>query len=361
MSVLSSLFESGVNKEEKKKGAYIQHEGRVAEAGERFAHVMAVTLDPETGYKGGIIRCITSREGEYGVAGQLDRSALFKIKAYSPDKFEITEELNIKNTEDIIAKLKGEGGDFIGLEDPDIWRDEETGLMHVYFTMPVKLEEKDARGDDIWNVHLGHAVGKDLDSLEMTEPTLLGTAEMNAKEVSIAPKNSEGFRYNLFESSDERDGETYSVVRVAIARDMGKPWELGEIAFHPAEHNIPWIAGHASPGPLLSKNFIDVGENKLLGIMNGCEANKHEGDKIIYGAFTAGLYIYDYEKGMIDWVSLEPLIWDTEASAKRPITFASQFVEGAQGEGTLYAHVDDSFVRAYTLNAEALRALLPET
>ena len=49
-----------------------------------------------------------------------------------------------------------------------------------------------------------------------------------------------------------------------------------------------------------------------------------------------------------------------EAGAKRPITFASQFVEGFQGEGTLYAHVDDSFVRAYTLDAEALKALVPE-
>jgi hypothetical protein len=360
MVLISSWFEGNTVKKEEKRDAFVQHEGKVAEAGDRFAHVMAVTLDPQTGYKNGIIRCITSREGEYGVAGQLDRSALFNIKTDSPDTFEITEELNIKHTEDIIAKLKGEGGDFIGLEDPDIWRDEKTGLMHVYFTMPVKLEEKDAKGNDIWNVHLGHAVGKDLDSLEMTEPTLLGNAKMNAKEVSIAPQNSEGFRYNLFESSDERSGEIYSVVRVAIARDMGKPWEFGEIAFHPADHNIPWIAGHASPGPLLPKSFVDVGENKLLGIMNGCEANKREGDKIIYGAFTAGLYIYDYEKGTIDWVSPEPLIWDTEAGAKRPITFASQFVEGFQGEGTLYAHVDDSFVRAYTLDAEALKALVPE-
>jgi hypothetical protein len=56
----------------------------------------------------------------------------------------------------------------------------------------------------------------------------------------------------------------------------------------------------------------------------------------------------------IDWVSPEPFIRDSEA---RTITFASQFVSGADAglpadTGILYAHVDDSFVRAYTLRAE---------
>jgi hypothetical protein len=40
------------------------------------------------------------------------------------------------------------------------------------------------------------------------------------------------------------------------------------------------------------------------------------------------------------------------------LTFASQFVETAPGEGILYAHVDDSFVRAYTLKAEWIKELL---
>jgi len=31
------------------------------------------------------------------------------------------------------------------------------------------------------------------------------------------------------------------------------------------------LAKDASPGPLFSKNFIDVGEGKLLGIINGRE------------------------------------------------------------------------------------------
>jgi len=40
-------------------------------------------------------------------------------------------------------------------------------------------------------------------------------------------------------------------------------------------------------------------------------------------------------------------------------TFASQFVETGKGEGILYAHVDDSSVRAYTLRAEMIQYLLP--
>ena len=52
----------------------------------------------------------------------------------------------------------------------------------------------------------------------------------------------------------------------------------------------------------------------------------------------------------------EPFIQDSEA---KTITFASQFVERGKGSGILYAHVDDSFVRAYTLNANEIKALLP--
>ncbi len=338
---------------------YLQHEGKVLEAGHRFEHVMAITLDPRTENKKGIARCIVSRTGEYGYTGQIDRSALFKIKGETLERFEITEELKIKNSEAIINKLKEEGGDFIGLEDPDIWIDEKNNLMHVYFTMPVKTAKKDKEGNDIWNVNLGHAIGKDLDSLEMTEPILLGRHGRRAKEVSIAPLNSKGFRYNLIESSNKEGEWIYSTVQVAIAYDMGKPWEFGEIAFHPANHKIPWIGGHASPGPLLPKSFIDLGENKMLGIMNGCEENKRVGGKIKHGTFSIGLFIYDYEYGKIDRVSPESLIHDTETSEKRAITFGSHFVETKIGEGILYAHVDDSFVRAYTLNRKKIESILP--
>jgi len=91
-------------------------------------------------------------------------------------------------------------------------------------------------------------------------------------------------------------------------------------------------------------------------VINGREANQKIGTETKYGIFSVGLFIYDYENGRIDWVSPEPFIRDSEA---RTITFASQFVETGKGEGILYAHVDDSFVRAYTLKAEILKSILP--
>lgn len=337
--------------------AYFEYPGKVMEIDKRFKHAMAITLDPSSRYKEGIIRCITSRTGDLGVRGNVDRSELRKVSGDSLEHFEIGERLKIKNEDEIIRNIMPSGADFIGLEDPDIWIDEKSGRMHVYFTVPFKFGPGDERHTQ---VSLGHAAGRDLDSLEMTMPVLQPTAEVpgGAKEVSIAPLNRQGFRYNLVESSERgENGEDirYSTVRVAISENMGKPWRFGELVFHPAEHNIPWALEDASPGPLLPKSFIDVGEGKLLGVMNGRAARQKTGDTMQYGNFTVGLFVYDYENGKIEWVSPTPLIRDSEA---RNITFASQFVEQGKGSGVLYAHVDDSFVRAYTLNADEIKKLL---
>lgn len=337
---------------EKPKG-YIEHPDKAVETGGKFEHVMAITLDPRSDYKEGVIRCIRSREGDVATSGFIDRSVLHRVRENSPEHFSIGEELKIKNQDAIIKQICGEDADFLGLEDPDIWIDEQTGLMHLYFTMPFRMKDKKH-----YSINLGHAVGNNLDSLEMTMPVLMGDEEHdnNAKELSIAPVNKQGFRNNLIESSESINGTWYSTVRVAVAEDMGKPWQFGETVFHPAKENIPWIGGHASPGPLFSKEFIDIGEGKMVGLMNGREANQKVGDEIKYGMFSVGLFIYDYENGKIDWVSPEPFIIDSEA---RTITFASQFVEHKEGSGILYAHVDDSFVRAYTLNADEIKKLLP--
>ena len=337
----------------KKQEAYLEHTCRAVED-KRFSHMMAITLDPSSGFKEGIIRCITSREGDVEIKGYVDRSQLYTVSGDSLEHFIVGERLQIKNEDEILKALTPEGWECIGLEDPDIWIDKDTGLTHVYFTIPIKPPLP----KDKIRIHLGHAIGNDLHSLEMTEPVLLDnqTIGASAKEVSIAPVNSKGVRYNLIESRDREPEATYSIVRVAIAEDMGKPWEYGDVVFHPKEHNYPWIGGHASPGPLFSKEFIDVGEGKLLGVINGREANQKIGDKIKYGMFSVGLFIYDYENGKIDWVSPEPFIQDSEA---KTITFASQFIETNKGEGILYSHVDDSFVRAYTLNSESIKSRLP--
>lgn len=334
---------------------YIQHEGKVIETDNQFKHVMAITLNPQSSYREGVVRCITSREGDVTIKGYLDRSELHILNGESLYDFKIGKKLSIKNEKEIIEKLTPEGYECIGLEDPDIFID-ENGLMHLYFTVPIKpSKELQDKGEKI-KINLGHAIGKDLESLEMRAPVLLDTYSLSAKEVSIAPLNTRGFRYNLVESRDRDTNTTYSIIKVAIANDMNGPWEYGETVFHPKENNISWIGGHASPGPLLPKSFIDAGEGKLVGIINGREANEKMPDGTIkYGMFSVGLFIYDYENGKIDWVSPEPFIQDTNAVT---ITFASQFIETDKGEGILYAHVDDSFVRAYTLKAESIKNLL---
>ncbi|HVN26108.1 MAG TPA: hypothetical protein VMT99_00435 [Candidatus Paceibacterota bacterium] len=338
----------------------MQHEpyrelpGRVIETDERFKHVMAITLDPTARFERGVARCITSREGDLVDGGALDHSELRGIALDPAGRFAIGERLPIRHEKEMIASLTGRGDDFLGLEDPDIWIDDAAGLMHLYFTMPIFHGALTNHAHT--RVHLGHAVGRDLMSLTMTLPVLTDSGQDGAKEVSIAPLNKEGYRFNLVESSNTIDGMTYSVVRSAVALEMGEPWEFGDVVFHPAEHGIPWIAGHASPGPLLPRDFIDVGAGKLLGVMNGREADTRKHDRIHHGLFSVGLFVYDYENGGIEWVSEQPLIRDSEA---RTITFASQFVPGRKGEGTLYAHVDDSFVRAYALDAAALRPLIP--
>ena len=336
-----------------KPKTYIEHPTKAVED-PRFSHMMALALDPSSGYKSGVIRCITSREGDVEVKGYIDRSELFKVSGETQEHFTVGERLQIKNENEIVEQLGGENFDFLGLEDPDIFIDEKSGLMHLYFTMPFISKDK-IEGHS--RIHLGHAIGRDLNSLEMTMPALQADEKNTAKEVSIVPQNSKGVRFNLFESSSVEDGVWYSTVRVGVAEDMSKPWEFGETVFHPKERGIPWAGGHASPGPLFSKDFIDVGEGKLLGVMNGREANQKIGDVTKYGVFSVGLFIYDYENGKIDWVSPEPFIRDSEA---KTITFASQFVETKKGEGTLYAHVDDSFVRAYTLNAATIKSMLPK-
>ncbi len=331
---------------------YIEHPGKTVETDKRFKHVMAIALDSRSGYKEGIIRCITSREGNVQVKGYVDRSVLHKVSGDSLERFAIGDRLDIKNESEVIEQLGGKDWDFIGLEDPDIWIEEKSGSTHLYFTLPFKNKTQDEM-----IIGLGHAEGENLNSLAMTPPVLFDASMKNsAKEVSIAPLNKQGFRNNLVESSDIIDGMWYSTVRVARADDMGKPWEFGDTIFHPKERNIPWIGGHASPGPLLPDTFIDVGVSKSLGIINGREANQKIGDKVKYGMFSVGLFIYDYENGKIDWVSPEPFIQDSQA---KTITFASQFVETQKGSGFLYAHVDDSFVRVYTIETEKVRSLLP--
>ena len=324
-----------------------------------FSHIMAITLNPQSNYTEGIVRCITSREGNVHVAGYTDRSALYKVSGNPFSKLTLDSPLTIVQEEEIIQSLITPGFDYLGLEDPDLWLDESTGTLHLYFTIPLIARDPKV-GYSL--IHLGHAVGTNLDSLRMTEPVLRASktdfSHSVAKELSIAPLNSQGVRFNLFEGvhKSQKHAHECSVIQAAVASDMGTTWEVMKTVFHPESASIPWIAGHASPGPLLPKSFLDIGEGKVLGIINGREENQIIGEEVHYGMFSTGLCIYNYETATIEWVSETPLIQDIEA---KHITFASQFIETEPGKGILYAHIDDSFIRAYELRAEELRIALP--
>ncbi len=337
--------------------------GKVVEAVGEYKHVMALTLDSRTGNKEGVVRCIASREGSVDTYGYVDRSELHRLHSDAAGRFIIGEKLIFSGEDSIVSAIAKKLGDeadweYLGNEDPDIWIDKETELVHLYFTMPFRNIEEDKM-----SISLGHAVGKDLDSLVMTEPVIFDSAQNVegglmgvAKELSIAPKNVQGSRFNLVESADKRNGIWYSVVRKVEAREMGQDWEIQEVLFHPAEHKIAWAGEHASPGPLMPASFLDIGQGKLVGFLNGREASDRSGKEVKYGKFSVGLFVYDYENGKIEWVSPEPFIFDSEATT---ITFASQFVETEPGKGILYAHVDDSFIRSYDVDAETVRNLLP--
>jgi hypothetical protein len=331
---------------------YQQHEGVVVDKS-KYKHVMALTLNPQN-LNEGLVRCIVSRKGTLRFKGFVDRSILCKLKSIKGlEKYQISEPLIIKNSSRIFRQLGDKNHDFIGFEDPDLVYDQENCLLHLYFTLPfIKKEEKD---DNI--VTLGHAVGKSLADLEMTDPVLpvFPASRCRAKELSLAPINSQGIRLNLIESRDKINEVSYHPIRIALAKDLSHNWQFGDTVFHPKYDGFPWCAGHVSPGPLLPKEFIDVGKNKRIGVINGREANTFIDQKTKYGRFSIGLFIYDYERGKIDWVSKQPLIFDSEAKIT---TFASYFVQTTKQEGILYAHVDDSFVRAYTLYADRIRRII---
>ncbi len=316
----------------------------------RFAHVMALALNPQTQFRDGVIRCITSREGNVAVSGFIDRSELHLVSAAGVHEYDIGERLFIENEDRVVGNLLPNGYEFLGFEDPDLFSDAE-GKLHLYCTIPLVNR---ARGKS--RIYLGHAEGPGLESLCMTEPVLMHPGK-TAKEVSLAPQAEDGVWRHLIESNASGTARSaYSTVRVAKAGGYGPPWEYGATLLHPAKAGIPWAGGHASPGPLLPRSFIDIGEGKLAGFLNGRSHDRVQNEQVVFGTFAIGLFIYDYEHGEIPWVSPQPVIED---SAAETITFASQFVESGDREGVLYAHVDDSFVRAYQVRADAVRSLLP--
>lgn len=314
--------------------------------GNRFEHVMALHFDPNGQYRRGVVRCVHDRSGQVDQPGFVDRSSLYAVETTSPFDATITTPVDIAGDTDILSGLPdSEERVFLGFEDPNLWR--EDGVLHLFCTIPFI----DMSTDDL-RLYLGHAAGEGLDSLAMTRPVLEPeSGHAGAKEVAIAPLSTAGVRNNLVESSDHSGSTTYSVLRNAIATDLGRPWEYGGIALHPDDLTFEWCAGHLSTGPLLPRSFLDVGPDRRVGLLNGREANYHADGYEQFGTFTIGLMVYNVETGIVEWVSSEPLIDDPDAET---ITFASAFRQLDADTGVVYAHVDDARVRAYVVAADAL-------
>ncbi len=311
---------------------------------ENQEHIMALAVDKSNIDEefNGLARVIVKREGDVNVAGYIDRSQLYHVKSEDGLKWEQVKKLEIKGIDEIIAKYKTEDSDFIGLEDPDILN--ENGKKHVYFTMPYIGH----------GLYLGHAEGRTLEDLTATDPVLKPRFDFGIsgfKEVAVSPFVYNGQRINLTEAGY---GDN-SVITSVRATDMGKAWEYTEIVLHPKNVGYDWCAEHLSPCTFLPNEFIDLGDS-LVGIVNGREKSIVEGEKTIYRKFRPGLILFDYKTGKIPWISSEPLFEDPDATT---ITFASDFLMKNKDEGILYAHVDDSFVRAYRIDGKALKEFLP--
>jgi hypothetical protein len=324
------------------------------QAGGSCIHIMALHFDPREESDLGVIRCIESRTGEVDVSGFVDRSQLHLVEVESLYAATMGPRLEMAEREAVLSGLDEHGNwEFLGFEDPIVWREEGGETLHLYFTIPFREPES---GRTV--MYLGHASGPDLRSLTMTEPVLGPNPGVHggAKEPVVAPPSADENRHNLVESNDSIGDTTFSVLRTAVAESPGEPWTYGDLVFHPARDGYEWCAGHASPGPFLPQSFVDVGAGKRVCLLNGREANREEGETVSFGTFAVGLLIYDYESGSVEWVSEEPLIRDPAA---RTITFASAFRQIDENRGAVYAHVDDSYVRVYHLDANALAASLP--
>lgn len=326
--------------------------GTVKEGDKRF---MALSVDRKSKFPYiGVAREITkSNKNNPNIIKNIDESKLIAIQSKDKLRWKKIHDLKIKGIDEVIKKLSGEDKYFIGLEDPDIWQDKK-GIEHLYFTIAFKYKHKAG-----FEIYLGHAYGKTLNKLTATPPVLSPIIKKGIrgfKEASISILNKKDYRINLTEAQIVKKNKNYSVIAKAKAKDMSKPWEYLKIVLDPRRIKYDWCNGELSSCCFLPKEFISY-DNLLVGIINGREHKKINHRKKIYGKFCPGLILFNPETGKIQWISQKPLFEDPDAKG---VTFASDFITTKKDEGILYAHVNDSFIRAYKINAKELKKLIPK-
>ncbi len=299
----------------------------------------------------GIVREIVERSSDPSIPGNVDKSKLYIVESSNCLNWKQKLELKIDGIDNIIEDLTNKNMAFIGLEDPDIFI--ENNLIHVFFTIAYKLTNKPG-----YMTYLGHAQGNSLYNLEATQPVMSPNINNNFygfKEVAISPEKYSFGRINLAESFHRTESsEGHSVIISAKAKNMSKPWQFIKIVVHPVDIKYKWIEYDTSPCCMLPRDFITL-DSLLVAIINGREKPAYINNKKVCGRFTIGLALFDPKTGNIPWISDRPLIDDTSA---RNIVFASDFLRLDKNNGILYAHIDDSYIKAYKLNSTKLKEFI---
>ncbi len=317
--------------------------------GKRF---MALCVDPSSKnpYRG-IARQVTERIGNQDVPGYVDKSKLVLVKSNDLLNWEVDGDLNIEGINDLVNKMDRDELEFIGLEDPDILVDDR-GIKHIYFTIPLKYKNK-----DWYDVYVGHAFGKDLTNLSTQSHVLekVDNEIVGFKEICPLSFNKKGKDFILAETFVDRGGERkFSATSLIQAKDHYNKWKFIKLLHDPEIENREWCSGHSSPCRIFKKSFLSY-KGYYVGILNGREKTKIINGNKLYGKFRPGLFLFDDKKQRIVWLSDEPLFEDPLATT---ITFSSELIYLNKKEAIIYAHPNDSFIRAYRLNSDKLKKLL---
>lgn len=301
----------------------------------------------------GIVRYIVGRTGIPGVSGNTDYSTLRHITSKDGFEWQLGPEVVIKDQEKIIKAYQKPDREFVGLEDPDIFRD-PTGKVHVFFTMPYRITNKKHKR---WEYYLGHATGSSVHDLEMQEPVAKSLeGVVGFKELCVTSRGEKMPNYYLTESGVYHDDLFYSTIARLKADSLDEPWGYIDMVFDPYDRpEIAWASEHASPAFLIPEELLAVGSLRV-GIMNGrSNSKKLPNGKRLYGEFVVGLFLFDPKTGDMSWISPEPLFIDPDMTN---ICFASSYLVTESGDFYMYAHVDDTFIRVYKLDLNAIKNLI---
>ena len=211
---------------------------------------MALTIDSKSkNPHRGVARQIIYRQGSPDVPGYIDISKLVIVESNDLLSWKVVNDLKIIGIKEIIDSLGGKDKNFIGLEDPDIFID-ENGKRHIYFTIAFRYKNVDTLHEEYNNIYLGHAEGEDLDNMVATEPVLkkIDSEIVGFKEVCPSIKNGNGKKFILTETFFNRsDNVEYSAISLIETNFLSDKWHYKRIIHDPFHETKHWCMEHSSP------------------------------------------------------------------------------------------------------------------